>query len=75
MPNPKPKSPKKTSVKKSIPHVDYTRRLEQHQANEKDNSFSGNEFYRLFGYQQKLRKGGTRKKNKRKRKTYKRKCK
>lgn len=70
MPNPKPKSPKKT-----IPHADYTLRLEQHQAYEKDNSFAGNEFYRLFGYQQKLRKGGTRKKNKRKRKTYKRKCK
>jgi len=71
MPNP---DPKQKSSKKTISHADYTQKLVEQQANEKDTSFAGNEFYRLFGYQQKL-KGGTRKKNKRKRKTYKRKCK
>ena len=70
MPNQKPKSPKKTSVKKSISHADYTERLDK----QPKKPFAGTQYYLYFG-RQSLTGGKTRKKNKNKRKTYKRKCK
>ena len=69
MPNSKPKSPKKSSVKKSISHADYTQMLDK----QPKKPFAGTEYYLYFGRQSQT--GGTRKKNKNKRKTYKRKCK
>lgn len=67
------KTPKNNSVKKPMNHKSYGEMLDN-QRDEYKKPFAGNEFYRLFGYQQKL-KGGTHKKNKNRRKTYKRKCK
>lgn len=69
MPNPKSKSPKKTSVNKRISHKSYGEMLDK----QPKKPFAGTEYVRLFGYQSQT--GGTRKKNKNKRKTYKRKCK
>ena len=55
MPNPNSKIVN-NNVKKTISHADYSQKLAEQQANEKNNSFAGNEFHRLFGYQQILKK-------------------
>ena len=64
------KTPKNSSVKKPMNHKSYGDMLET----QPKKPYAGNRFFLDNGYQP-LKGGKTRKKNKRKRKTYKRKCK